>query len=168
MPKTNFNFTRPVAEYIISEDSKYSSYTTQPEPGSSIDERVFYSLFLPVIAKDNQNIDTRTTFFILKPKSLWLIKTGNAITDIHGNPSASIVNYSPVYQSGGPVNFQFLNSPLKVSDFLSSLNISGLPSNPQMKADDYILAEDINKENRARIAAPNLPPTTYDSFSRWL
>lgn len=173
MPKTNFNFTSPVAEYTVSDtEPNYSFYTSQPDHGDSIDERIFYSLFLPVIAKNKtgQQIDTPVTFFILKPKSLWLIKKGNEITDIHGNSPASIVNYSPSYKVGETiVSLQYLNSPLSVSSFLGSLSISTTPpSLSKMSQNYYILAEDANKENRARIAAPNLPPTNSDSFSRWL
>lgn len=166
MAKTNFNFTSPVAEYVVSDaETNYSLYTSQPESGTGVDQRIFYSLFLPVKAKDKS-----ATFFILKPKSLWLKKLNNEVVDIHDNSSSYIVNYSPVYELGKTiVSLKYLNSPLKVSDFLSSLNLSVTPpSESKMGADYYILAEDINKENRARIAAPNLPPSNSDSFSRWL
>lgn len=163
MAKTNFNHNRPAVTYVVS--SNYSKYTSQPESGST-NEQVFYSLFLPV---QSPTAITPVTFFILKPKSLWLSNIGGTIKDIHSNSGTKIVSYSPSYNSGDAITINFLQYPLNLTTFLTSRGLSGFSLPQEMSNTTVILGEDANDANRARVAAPNLiGDTSYESFSRWL
>lgn len=166
MPKTNFNHFRSPSPYVI--DPAYGEYTTQPESGKD-DERVFYSLFLPV---KSSVAPSPVTFLILKPKSLWLKKVniGNTnILDVHSKSNNQIVSYSPSYQTGEEITINFLPYPLDLEKLFAAQGIPGFkPLNP-FQSMTVVLAEDANIANRARIAAPNLiGDTSYESFSRWL
>lgn len=173
MVKTNFNHFRPVAQYVVSGSNKFTdsaNYIVQPPYGNDNNAKVFYSYFLPVIASD-VNITDPVAFFILKPRNLWLQLDGTSLRDTYGNGIDNIVNYSPKYVVGKPVNLRYLVKPLIVSDFLQKQGIT-IPKESTIKEDTKILAEDSNEINRTRIAAPNTSivtqPVNYTVFSRWL
>lgn len=163
MAKTNFNHTRPAVSYIVSDG--YGAYISQPESGS-VDQQVFYSLFLPV---KSSSAAIPTTFFILKPKSLWLSNIDGTIKDIHANYGNKIVSYSPKYEPGDAITINFLPYPLNLATFLGSRGLANFSLPGEMPATTVILGEDANDVNRARIAAPNLiGDTSLEVFSRWL
>lgn len=169
------NSLSPYSKYIVNGTGNYTRFITQPETGTTV-QKLVNSMFLGV--KTSQNLSDPVTFLIFKPKNLWLsYKTTdgtNAIKDVYSNEITKIINYSPEYADGKEIKINYLPYPISVSDLFPDLSGNDLDAatkeinvllNNQAK---FIFAEDINADNRTRIAAPNLPPSNYDSFSRWL
>ena len=169
------NSLSPYSKYTVYGIGDYARFITQPEPGTNSYEKVVNSMFLGV--KTSQNgLSDAPIILILKPKNLWLKVDSSSIKDVYSNDASTIVNYSPEYTHDKQISINYLPYPIAISDIFSGVLTD---SNDISKAQNiinvllgsgaqFIFAEDVNKENRTRIAAPNLPPSNYDSFSRWL
>jgi len=164
MASTTFSQSKtPYTNYVVSE--LYPELIAQPEGGADNYEKVVRSMFLPV--KSTQ-ANIPSTFLILKPKSLWLVISGGDIKDIHGNAGDKIINYSPSYAAGDQLTITFLSYPLLLTKLFNAGSQELTAAQKLFGNIGVVLAEDANSANRSRIAAPNLPPSNYDSFSRWL
>lgn len=167
MASSAFSNSRyPYTKYIVDGTGNYARFITQPEEGANNDIKIVNSMFLGVKTAQ-QNVSNPPTILILKPRSLWLSLNGSEVVDVHGKSGNDIVNYSPKYENGKEVKINYLSYPIPTSDLLSGSALDNINS---LLGDGpkFIFVEDINSANRARIAAPNLAPSNYDSFSRWL
>jgi len=169
MASTTFSQSKkPYTNYRVSNTKP--ELLAQPEEGSDDYDKIVRSMFLPVYSEQNTNV----TFLILKPQNLWLSLEGATLVDIHKKSSTDIVNYSPEYKDGDLITINFLPYPLtfnklfyQYDDQINQILIGKTATlfGPKITA---VIAEDANSANRSRIAAPNLSPSNYDSFSRWL
>ena len=98
------------------------------------------------------------SFLILKPKCLWLSKSGGALKDVSGSTSEKIAAFLE-YKTSEVIKASYLLTPHTVYSILTSAGLAGLaaPVNGEEKETinglSHIFMYDINELNRTRSAS---------------